>query len=303
MKIKELIPSFIQNCIRIGLRPNTVESHRNLLTRVVLPVLGDFDIKDLLPIHRSLVLEKATPMGASVPQRSMVSLRCLLAYARDCGYRSTFHLDEMKGAQYFRVKPVEALDKDEIAVIRSHLSNPPKFSKYAGQGCYEANKISYARTLCFFEFLLHTGVRLSEALAVNIQDLNWKESSLKILNEKTRKWRTVYFYGAEKAIQKYLETRKDGNPALFVSNTGKRLSYATAQSSLKSLKKRLKLRKHLSHHIFRKTFVTTLFRAKVDPKEVQVMAGHASLRTTLEHYYEVDLERLQPIHKKVIGEL
>jgi integrase len=72
---------------------------------------------------------------------------------------------------------------------------------------------------------------------------------------------------------------------------------------LKKLKLRLKLKKNLTHHIWRKTFITLLLKHGGDPKKTQRAARHRSLQTPLNHYYALDDDEVKTYHEKVMGKI
>ena len=301
MKVKDLYQGFMEDCVRIGLRPSTIYGHGNQIARVIQPTIGNIEVKDLKPIHASLIIEYANTQGASIANHAIVTLRRLLMCAKKSGIKFSFDIEEIEVPTYKRLKTVESLSTSEIARIRQFLAlGSLSENKHSSHKTIRSQADSRTRTLCLFELLLHTGLRLSETLAINIEDINFEESEIYIRNVKTDEYEKVYIYGTVDILRSYIGNRTG---ALFVSCSGTRMGYNTAQSFLKKIKKKIGLQKNLNHHIFRKTFVTELLRARTDPKETQLLARHKSLRTTLDYYYKVQYEQLKPIHKKVIGNI
>ncbi len=199
------------------------------------------------------------------------------------------------------------MSRKEIVEIRKILSADfsKKFSKHTPKRQLKSHRFVVERTGCLFEVMLHSGLRLSEALSINKENIKWESAELMVEDCKERgKWKKVYLHGALDIIKKYLNCRTDDNSALFVTSSGKRLSYATAQSTLKRIKSRMKnseLIETLNHRICRKTFITIPLQEGVDPKMVQNMAHHASLHTTLNYYYQVEKEKVKPIHQNIFS--
>jgi site-specific recombinase XerD len=65
----------------------------------------------------------------------------------------------------------------------------------------------------------------------------------------------------------------------------------------------LGIKKHIAHHLFRKTFVTHLLQRKADIMAVKDLARHRSERTTLKNYAGVDKERSKAIHAGIMNDL
>lgn len=304
MKIRDLFAGFLEDCYRNGRKPSTIRTRKDNLERIIDPSIGDFQITKLRLSDTGLVRERATLHGGtSTPTHSMVTLRRLLRYAVGQGYKMVFDYRDIEIPPYRVQKDVQALDLKEIAQIREALAALPDRSKHTSGRSWEIQKHAIARSTCLFEFLLHTGLRVSEALSVNIQDLDFEKSEVRIVNAKTGEWETVYLHGCCEAIDNYLKLRTDECAALFVSDKCTRLKMGTAKSSLRMVRRLLGQKKQYNHKLLRSTFVTLLFRGRCDPKEVQRLARHKSLRTTLGHYYKVKMEQLRPLHARVMGKI
>jgi site-specific recombinase XerD len=301
MNVKELSDGFLGNCKDIGMSAATIVHHEGRIRRFILPALGDLDVSELLPIHGDKVLKKGTEASYETGRRCVITLRSIIKYARKNGVKFPFDIDDIMIPPARRVKDSRALSTQDISDVRAYFQKPMVFSKHA-RGHTQAKALAaLIRTKALFEFLLHTGLRISEALSVDRENVDFENHEVRFISKKTKRWETVYLFGAEKELKEYMATRKDDIPALFICGNNKRLCPISAQTYLQAIKKRVGLKKNLSHHIFRSTFVTTLLRNKVDPRKTQLLARHTSLQTTLLYYYEVEKEELKPIHKEVMS--
>jgi integrase len=301
MQMNDVFQGFLDDCFRAGRKWHTVVCHKNAINKVLRGTIGHIVIEKFRLPDVSLVIERGKELGTSVPTSSVITLRRVLRYAEGMGYKVGCNWRDIE-VPHAKVKSdVQALDKDEIKHLRKFLDeNIELEGKHCSKEIKLAHRYTIIRTRCLLEFLLHTGLRISEALAVNIEDLDLEKCELRVRNIKSETWDTVYLYGCVDHINEYLKFRQDENPALFLSNTGVRLPVDTAKSTLRRLKTKYVSKKTLSHKLFRSTFVTTLFRARRDPKEVQLLARHRSLQTTLDYYYKVEKEKLKPVHKAVM---
>ncbi len=152
------------------------------------------------------------------------------------------------------------------------------------------------------ELLYSSGLRISEALQLNVVDINFYEKSVKVLG-KGRKERIVPI-GAKAltSLKKYIEKRRDlidevKENALFLSKRGKSMNPVNAYRIINSLMKQNTESPQKSPHVLRHTFATHLLDNGADIQSVSEMLGHASLSTT-QVYTHVSIERLKSAYKK-----
>lgn len=301
--LKNLTEGFIISCKSNSCSESTIQGHEICLRKFILPVLGDKNLDELRLIDTDFLMAKAKEYGDSRPRAVVITYRRLLIYAKKCGLTLPFDINDIEVPKYRSQKPVQALTIEDIGRIREALTPSNRtYSKYSTKKVRDDCVQSMLRTRCLFEVFLHTGLRLSEALALNREDIT-DSNELLIKNKMDKKWEKVYLYGCVTHIQEYLASRTDSDPALFVSSTGVRLTYYTAQTMLKRLKKRLGLKKNLTHHIWRKTFITLLLKHGGDPKKTQKAARHRSLQTTLNHYYALDDDEVKTYHEDIMGRI
>ncbi len=302
MKLKELFQPFLDDCYRCGRAQSTIYAHKNLLRTIIGPTIGKKDLESLTPLDVSLLIEKGNTKGGSVARAAVITFRRLLRFAKQSRHFFDIDIEELEVPEYRRKSDPIALTPEEIKTINKALVPKLTFNKHVPDRVVKEHHLAIARTKCLFSVLLHSGMRLSEALSVNIHDIDYENCELRIENGKEEgRFETVYLHGAMTDIDQYLRLRQDECPALFVSGSGKRLSYNTAQSCLKRIKKMIGLHKNLTHKVMRSTFITIFLRKGHDPKKVQHLARHRSLQMTLDYYYAVEKEKLKPIHKQVMS--
>ncbi len=303
-KLNEYFEGFLSSCRSNDCTKSTIEGHTIVLRKFIGPTLGTKLIGELTLLDVDKLQDISRLCGSSRPRACIITYRRLLMYVKKCGLTLPFNLDDIEVPKYRSQKPVQAFTLEDIERVREALTPSNRsYSKYATAKIKDDCVQSMYRTRCLFEVMLHTGLRLSEALALNKSDINLDTNEMMIANKMDKKWEKVYLYGCTNHIAEYLETREDNNEALFVSSTGCRLSYYTAQTMLKRLKKRLGLKKNLTHHIWRKTFITLLLKHGGDPKKTQKAARHRSLQTTLNHYYALDDDEVKTYHEDVMSRI
>ncbi len=155
------------------------------------------------------------------------------------------------------------------------------------------------RDRAVIETLYSTGVRASELIGINHEDINSHDRLIRIRG-KGRKERIVPIgRTALRAIDEYLGQKATGaeNSAVFTGPTGKRLTARTVQRILENYRKMLGLAQKASPHTLRHSFATHLLESGADLRAIQEMLGHASLSTT-QRYTHLNLDSLMETYDK-----
>lgn len=157
------------------------------------------------------------------------------------------------------------------------------------------------RERALIEVLYATGCRLSEIQQLNLSDINYQSMSCKVVG-KGNKEREVYFsFKAIYHLKKYLNSRKDNNTALFVSERQpyERLSSRGIQREISNIAKNSGLGKTVSPHDLRRSFATLTLNNGCDIVAVQELLGHSSPDTTM-RYARITEERKKEQHRKYL---
>ncbi len=170
-----------------------------------------------------------------------------------------------------------------------HLMNTPKGDTFIP-----------TRDKAMLELLYSSGLRVSELTALDVVDLDLKES-LVLVKGKGRKERIVPIgTKAMEALQNYLPERislKKKSPALFLNNRGGRLTQRSVRRILVRYSRMISLKGDISPHTLRHTFATHLLHEGADLRSIQELLGHSSLSTT-QKYTHVDIGHLTEVYDK-----
>ena len=154
----------------------------------------------------------------------------------------------------------------------------------------EADKSGTAegqRDANILELLYATGLRVSELVSLNVQDIDFEESYIRCWG-KGSKERIVYAHDrALNGLQDYLSTsrmsligsNKEEN-ALFVNHRGERLTRQWVWNILKTYSKRAGIDRKITPHTLRHSFATHLLQKGASLRHVQELLGHSSISTT-----------------------
>ena len=158
---------------------------------------------------------------------------------------------------------------------------------------------SELRDRAVLETLYSTGIRASELIGIDREDLDRQDRLIRIRG-KGRKERIVPVgEKALEAIDAYCAQKpsasKDG--AVFSGPSGKRLTARTVQRILGNYRKKLGLSQKASPHTLRHSFATHLLESGADLRAIQELLGHASLSTT-QRYTHVNLDALMESYDK-----
>lgn len=157
------------------------------------------------------------------------------------------------------------------------------------------------RDLAIIDLLYSTGMRVGELCNLDIEDINFDEREC-IVYGKGNKERRVYFDAKAKLhLQKYIESREDGNPALFVSldKPYDRLSINAVEHRLRQLGTELNINK-VHPHKFRRSMATKAIDKGMPIEQVQKLLGHQQIDTTM-HYAMVNQTNVKMSHRKFIA--
>ena len=161
------------------------------------------------------------------------------------------------------------------------------------------------RAIAVVDFLHSTGVRISEMVALNREDVDFSERRC-IVYGKGKKERPVYFGGkAAVHLLNYLNGRQDDNEALFVTSRRpyKRLCDCSVRLLLENIADMDERTKGLAvnPHKWRRQFVTDLLERDVPLELVADLAGHRNINTTKENYANYSKNKARDAHRKYLS--
>lgn len=158
------------------------------------------------------------------------------------------------------------------------------------------------RDQAILELLYASGIRVSELVALNVQDVDLHTRVLRVQG-KGNKQRQVFFgLTAARALAAYLAVRQvlagqHMHPAVFLNHHGERLSSRGVQLLVKKHCRRIGLPTTTSPHTLRHAFATHLLDNGADLRSIQELLGHAQLSTT-QKYTHVSTERMLDVYNK-----
>ena len=226
--------------------------------------------------------------------RKMSALRSFYAYYFKHQYISknpTLFVDMPK----LHDKAIIRLDTDEIAMLLDYVDHGGDNLTGQRLAYYEKTK---NRDLAILTLLLGTGIRVSECVGLDLNDVDFKNNGIHV----TRKGgnEMVVYFGEEvaNALKTYIyTTRKNTVPlsghenALFLSTQRKRMGVQAIENMVKKYAREVTPNKKITPHKLRSTYGTSLYRETGDIYLVADVLGHKDVNTTKKHYAAIDENR------------
>ncbi len=198
-------------------------------------------------------------------------------------------------------KVITRLEVDEVARLLDEVESGEHLTKKQK----EFHNKTKVRDLAILTLLLGTGIRVSECVGLNIDDVDFESSGIHITRKGGKE--VIVYFGEEvwNALFDYVEQRKGIIPrigsekALFLSLQDKRLSVRSVQNLVKKYSKLVTTLKNISPHKLRSTYGTSLYRETGDIYLVADVLGHKDVNTTKRHYAQLEDERRRSASKAV----
>lgn len=158
------------------------------------------------------------------------------------------------------------------------------------------------RNITIIELLFSTGIRISELCNIHTNDISFQDRSLKIFGKGSKE--RILYLGNDQVIEflkKYIalnETISNESGYIFLNKFNTQLSEQSVRILLKNIENELKLSKHITPHMFRHTFATTLLEKEVDIRYIQNILGHSSISTTQIYTHVTYLKQKQIMIEK-----
>lgn len=163
------------------------------------------------------------------------------------------------------------------------------------------DKCNCCRDLAMIDLLYSTGIRVGELVNLNISDVDFEARECVVFG-KGGKERKVYFDAKAKLhLQSYIASRKDNNPALFVTldAPSNRLKISGVEIRIRELGRKNNLTK-IHPHKFRRTMATRAIDKGMPIEQVQRILGHSQIDTTMQ-YAMVNQSNVKMSHKRFIS--
>lgn len=199
-------------------------------------------------------------------------------------------------------RTIVRLDADEVASLLDYIEKCGGSLTGQKRVYYEKTK---ERDLAIVTLLLGTGIRVSECVGLDVEDIDFKNGGVKVVRKGGNEMVVYFGDEVEKALVNYLEVRKGITPvaghehALFYSTQRKRIGVQAVENLVKKYASQITTTKKITPHKLRSTYGTALYRETGDIYLVADVLGHKDVNTTRKHYAAMDDNRRRQAAKAV----
>lgn len=263
------------------LREKSQDAIRYVLNHQILPQLGGCRLQDISPMQIQALMAGLAGKSNSLQSKVLIHLRSIFTVAFENGLVAKSPVSQTLKAGGKRAGEKIALTPEESSLLLEQVKN--------------------IRARTFLLIALHTGMRRGEIIGLQWEDIDFQKKVIHVrhnaiikekattisddlkteagrrdlpMSEELEQWLTEQ---KSKSHSKLVFTMKDGKPM--------------TQSSFKSMWRHISAElpdTHISAHILRHTYITRMFEAGLDIKEIQYLAGHSTVEMTLRIYTHYD---------------
>jgi integrase/recombinase XerD len=271
---------------------NTREAYNNDLRRYLLYVQESARAMESITAHHieEFIGELyATGLEARSMARNISAIRSFHKFLVIERTLDTNPADTLRLPKQARYLPTVLTVEETLRLLETPISSVPQ-SKY------------YARDKAMLELLYATGIRVSELVNLQQQNLYLEAGFVRIYGKGSKErlvpvgdsaihWINQYRTGLRLSLVK-----SNSDDYLFLNSRGKKLSRMAIYSLVQHYAKLAGIEKNISPHTFRHTFATHLLEGGADLRAVQEMLGHSSIVTT-QIYMHIDRSFIKEVHK------
>jgi len=234
-----------------------------------------------------------SPNGTSPPIPAAQELRGFIAAMLERGLaRGTIRI-RMRAIRAFsnyleREGIVATSPMQAVQIPKVPASYPEIITKEQARKLLRATRRSTwtgKRNAAMLSTFLDTGLRLSELIAFNLEDVDLRTLTIRVRSGKGDKERHVYMGRAlSRALRRWLEVRgfPEGDTPFFLTRDGNRLDLRNVERIVERIVQRARLGSvHITPHILRHTFATHFIQNGGDPFSLQRILGHSDIKTTM----------------------
>lgn len=275
-----------------GLTSNTLEAYIRDITQFK-DYLTKNGINDATRVNKTVVITylmylQKDGKATSTISRNLASIRCFYQYLLNNNLIKEDPTYNLRSPKPERKIP-NILTKDEVDIL---LSQP------------RGNTFKEVRDKAMLELLYATGIRVSEIIALNVDNLNLELGYLS-LEEDSQNSRIIPVGSvALKHINKYVHRYRDEvlkdekQRALFLNYNGNRLTRQGFWKIIKEYTKKSNINKKITPHTLRHSFAVHLLQNGADIKTVQEMLGHSDISTTQIYSFAINNKELKDVYQK-----
>ena len=269
---------YLISLTRANASPKTIETYRIALADLAahLGPATDLVSIDLPHLRGWLAALYGRQQHAATMRKKIAAVRSLLQYALQMQWRTNNPAKLLFTPKLPKTIPAVPTEEQMVAVIEQQQPE---------------------RDHAILELLYGCGLRVSECVGLNLEDLDRTERWLRVRGKGRKERQVPYATKAAEALERYLAVRQAKDHALFVSRRGTRLTTRSVQLLVKKYGLLAHGDSSLHPHTLRHAYATHLLSDGADLRSIQELLGHAQLSTT-QRYTQVSLKDLMAVYDK-----
>ena len=255
----------------------------------ILEQIQSYDIEEFLSFIRYYEKDgKIYTNNERAIKRKLSAIRSFYGYFHR-NKRINVNPAEQVAVPKLHDKAIVRLEVNEVAQMLDNVESGEKLTK---QKLVSHEKLK-TRDLAIVTLLLGTGIRVSECVGLDINDVDFDNECIKVIRKGG--YEDIVYFGTEvrKSLLDYMEERKATTPlpgnenAFFLSYQNKRLSVRSVEKLVKKYAQTVTSIKKITPHKLRSTYGTNLYQETGDIYLVASVLGHKDVNTTKKHYADM----------------
>ena len=263
------------------LRDKSQEMVKYILNQHILPVIGGYRLQDITPMQIQAIMSGLVGKSNSLQSKVLINLRSIFKAAQENGLIVRSPVSSMLKPGGKKTQEKTALTPQECEKLIERVRNP--------------------RAKTFLLIALNTGMRRGEILALKWDDVDFEKKLIhvrrnavlmrggtKLSDElKTKAGRRDIPLTETLEAHLLVEKKRTHSQYILAMQNRQPMTDSSYKSMWRLIERELP-EKHVTAHILRHTYITRLFEAGLDIKEIQYLAGHSSVDMTLRVYTHYD---------------
>ena len=263
------------------LRDKSQEMVKYILNQHILPVIGGYRLQDITPMQIQAIMSGLVGKSNSLQSKVLINLRSIFKAAQENGLIVRSPVSSMLKPGGKKTQEKTALTPQECEKLIERVRNP--------------------RAKTFLLIALNTGMRRGEILALKWDDVDFEKKLIhvrrnavlmrggtKLSDElKTKAGRRDIPLTETLEAHLLVEKKRTHSQYILAMQNHQPMTDSSYKSMWRLIERELP-EKHVTAHILRHTYITRLFEAGLDIKEIQYLAGHSSVDMTLRVYTHYD---------------
>lgn len=263
------------------LRENSQNAIKYVLNQHILPYIGGYRLRDISPMQIQSIMASLSDKSNSLQSKVLIALKSIFKAAQENGLVGKSPVSSMLKAGGKKTAEKAALTPQESDWLLQHVKNE--------------------RAHTFLLIALHTGMRRGEILGLQWDDIDFAAKMIHIRHNavlgryKTSVSDMLKINAGRRSVplstelEKYLQEQQARSKSKYVLclRNNKVMTLSSFRSMWKLIERELP-EHHITARLLRHTYITRLFEAGLDIKEVQYLAGHSTVDMTLRVYTHYD---------------